>query len=35
LLPPSPFEAWFISSAHDDAAIDHVVKAAEEAYGKL
>jgi glutamate-1-semialdehyde 2,1-aminomutase len=35
LLPPSPFEAWFVSSAHDDAAIDHVVKAAEEAYGKL
>ena len=35
LLPPSPFEAWFVSSAHDDAAIAHVVKAAEEAYGKL
>ncbi len=35
LLPPSPFEAWFLSSAHDDAAIDHVVKAAEEAYGKI
>jgi glutamate-1-semialdehyde 2,1-aminomutase len=35
LLPPSPFEAWFVSSAHDDAAIDHVVNAAEEAYGKL
>jgi glutamate-1-semialdehyde 2,1-aminomutase len=35
LLPPSPFEAWFVSSAHDDAAIDHVVAAAEEAYGKL
>jgi glutamate-1-semialdehyde 2,1-aminomutase len=35
LLPPSPFEAWFVSSAHDDAAIDHVVKAAEEAYGLM
>jgi len=35
LLPPSPFEAWFVSRAHDDAAIDHVVRAAEEAYGKL
>ncbi|MBK7642599.1 MAG: glutamate-1-semialdehyde 2,1-aminomutase [Planctomycetes bacterium] len=35
LLPPSPFEAWFVSIAHDDAAIDHVVRAAEEAFGKL
>ena len=35
LLPPSPFEAWFVSSAHDDAAIDQVVQAAEAAYGAL
>lgn len=25
--PPSPFEAWFVSSAHDDAAVDRVVAA--------
>jgi glutamate-1-semialdehyde 2,1-aminomutase len=35
LLPPSPFEAWFVSSAHDDAAIDLVVSAAESAFAKL
>jgi len=23
-LPPSPFEAWFLSAAHDDAAIDQI-----------
>ncbi len=26
-LPPSAFEAWFLSSAHDDRAIDKVVSA--------
>jgi glutamate-1-semialdehyde 2,1-aminomutase len=26
-LPPSAFEAWFLSSAHDDRAIDKVVTA--------
>ncbi|WP_043182882.1 glutamate-1-semialdehyde 2,1-aminomutase [Streptomyces sp. NRRL F-5123] len=26
-LPPSPFEAWFVSAAHDDRAIDRVVAA--------
>ncbi len=25
--PPSPFEAWFVSSAHDDAAVDRIVGA--------
>ena len=34
-LPPSPFEAWFVSSAHDDAAIDHVVQAAEAAFALI
>jgi glutamate-1-semialdehyde 2,1-aminomutase len=29
-LPPSQFEAWFLSTAHDDAAIDHVLAAALE-----
>lgn len=26
-LPPSAFEGWFLSSAHDDAAIDRIVAA--------
>ncbi|WP_288782267.1 glutamate-1-semialdehyde 2,1-aminomutase [uncultured Kocuria sp.] len=26
-LAPSPFEAWFLSSAHDDAAMDRIVSA--------
>jgi glutamate-1-semialdehyde 2,1-aminomutase len=26
-LPPSPFEAWFLSAAHDDAAIDQIGRA--------
>jgi glutamate-1-semialdehyde 2,1-aminomutase len=26
-LPPSAFEAWFVSAAHDDAAVDRIVSA--------
>ncbi len=26
-LPPSSFEAWFVSAAHDDAAVSHVLAA--------
>lgn len=26
-LPPSPFEAWFVSAAHDDGAVDRVLAA--------
>ena len=26
-LPPSAFEAWFVSGAHDDAALDRIVTA--------
>jgi glutamate-1-semialdehyde 2,1-aminomutase len=26
-LPPSAFEAWFLSAAHDDAAVDQIVQA--------
>ncbi|MER7073402.1 glutamate-1-semialdehyde 2,1-aminomutase [Terrabacter sp. NPDC000476] len=26
-LPPSAFESWFVSAAHDDAAVDHVIAA--------
>ena len=31
-LPPSGYEAMFVSSAHDDAAIKHVVSAAAESF---
>jgi glutamate-1-semialdehyde 2,1-aminomutase len=27
LLPPSQFEAWFVSAAHDDAVIDETIRA--------
>ena len=30
LLPPSPFEAWFLSTAHDDAILARVIDAARE-----
>jgi glutamate-1-semialdehyde 2,1-aminomutase len=30
-LPPSQFEAWFVSLAHDDAFIDRTVEAAADA----
>jgi glutamate-1-semialdehyde 2,1-aminomutase len=26
-LPPSAFEAWFLSAAHDDRALQHVCDA--------
>ncbi|MDN5655089.1 MAG: aspartate aminotransferase family protein, partial [Kocuria sp.] len=26
-MAPSPFEAWFLSAAHDDAAMDRIVSA--------
>ena len=26
-LPPSPFEAWFVSAAHDDEAVDRIAAA--------
>ncbi len=32
LLPPSPFEAWFLSLAHDDAVIDETLVAARQAF---
>ncbi len=31
-VPPSQFEAWFVSTAHDDEAIDRTLKAAEAAF---
>jgi glutamate-1-semialdehyde 2,1-aminomutase len=30
-LPPSQFEAWFVSAAHTDEVIDEVIAAAREA----
>ena len=32
LLPPSPFEAWFISLAHDEAVVDETLHAARRAF---
>ena len=34
-LPPSQFEAWFLSSAHSDGEIDATVGAAAEAFASL
>lgn len=31
LIPPSPFDCWFLSTAHDDDALDHVLDAARSA----
>ncbi|HEY6743439.1 MAG TPA: aminotransferase class III-fold pyridoxal phosphate-dependent enzyme, partial [Lapillicoccus sp.] len=30
-LPPSAFEAWFVSASHDDEAVDHVLAAVPDA----
>jgi glutamate-1-semialdehyde 2,1-aminomutase len=30
--PPSQFEAWFVSLAHDEAAIDRTIAAVKEAF---
>jgi len=35
LLPPSQYEAWFLSAAHDEAAIDQTLAAAREALAAL
>ena len=34
-LPPSQFEAWFLSSAHGDAEIDATIAAAADAFASL
>jgi glutamate-1-semialdehyde 2,1-aminomutase len=34
-LPPSQFEAWFVSAAHGDAEIDATVAAAREAFAAI
>ena len=28
MLPPSVFEAWFVSVAHDEAAVSRILEAA-------
>ena len=35
MLPPSQYEAWFVSHAHDEAVVDHTIAAAHEAIGAL
>jgi glutamate-1-semialdehyde 2,1-aminomutase len=35
MLPPSQFEAWFISTAHTDADIDATIQAAKESLALL
>ena len=30
-LPPSAFEAWFVSAAHDDEAVGHVLASVPDA----
>ena len=35
MLPPSQYEAWFLSAAHDEAAIDRTIEAAREALAAL
>lgn len=34
-LPPSPYESWFISTAHTPEMIDHTLKALENSLAKL
>jgi glutamate-1-semialdehyde 2,1-aminomutase len=34
-LPPSQFESWFVSTAHDDEAIDKTVTAAERSFAAV
>jgi glutamate-1-semialdehyde 2,1-aminomutase len=35
LLPPSPFESAFVSIAHDQAAVDQTVEAAEDTFARM
>ncbi len=34
-LPPSAFEAWFVSLAHGQAEVDHVLQAARSAASEV
>jgi glutamate-1-semialdehyde 2,1-aminomutase len=35
MLPPSQFECWFLSLAHDDGAVDAVIDAARESLAEI
>ena len=35
LIPPSGFEAWFVSLAHDEGTIDRVIEAASDAFAEV
>lgn len=35
LLPPSPFEAWFLSTEHNQATLERVIQAADKAFGAI
>jgi len=35
LLPPSPYESWFISTAHDEEAVDALLAAARGAFAAI
>jgi glutamate-1-semialdehyde 2,1-aminomutase len=35
MLPPSQFECWFLSLAHNDAAIDTIVDAARDSLKEI
>lgn len=34
-LAPSAFEAWFVSAAHEDGAIQKMIQCAERTFGSL
>lgn len=34
-LPPSCFESWFVSAAHDDEAVEHAVRAIEDSAAEV
>lgn len=35
LMAPSPFEAWFFSTAHDDAVMERIIAAARGAFAEI
>jgi glutamate-1-semialdehyde 2,1-aminomutase len=34
-LPPSGYEAMFVSAAHDDASLTHILEAAQESFREV
>ena len=35
LIPPSPFEAWFLSSAHEEVDVERIIRAGRTAFRRL